>query len=153
MSDLGMYEENENLQFSDTVKNSLLQTVKWTNFLAILGFIAIGLLILCGIAMALGVSAMSTAFSGSRGFGAIPGILIAIYMIIICALYFYPLSQLYQFSQKIKSGILSSSQTLTEQAFEHQRKMFKFMGILTIIVLGLYAISILAMMLGMAIGR
>jgi len=50
---------------------------------------------------------------------------------------------MYNFSKKIKIGLNSSTQSYVELAFENLKKMFKYMGILMIVILGIYAIFLL----------
>ena len=137
-------EQKEALHFSENVKSSLAYTTVWTKFLAIAGFIMIGLLILIGIGIGFSVSAASSIMpTPYSGLGSIGSTFIIIIYIIIGALYLYPTNQLYHFSKKMKVAIIESNQPLLEEALEHQRKMFKFIGILLIVILCIYALLFL----------
>lgn len=141
-------EQKETLHFSANVKSSLAYTTIWTKFLAIAGFVMIGLLILIGIGLAFSTSAASTIMPmPNRGLAAWSSIFIIILYIIIGALYLYPTNQLHQFSKKMKVAIIESNQLLLEEALEHQRKMFKFLGILLIVILCIYALIFLFIIL------
>ncbi|HEU0226211.1 MAG TPA: DUF5362 family protein [Arachidicoccus soli] len=137
-------EEKETLHFSENVKTSLAYTTVWTKFLAIAGFIMIGLLILVGIGIAFTASVASTIMpTPYRGLGALGSTFIIILYVIIGALYLYPTNQLYHFSKKMKLALVESNQQLLEEALEHQRRMFKFIGILLIVILCIYALLFL----------
>lgn len=65
-------------------------------------------------------------------------------------LYFFPVYYLFQFSQKVKQAIAHQSSELLEQSFENLKSHYKFVGIMMVIILGLYAIGILFALLGLA---
>lgn len=143
MSELENYSRESELHFSDNLKNSLINTVYWTKFLAILSFVVLALVLLFGLFFALFASTLTSTISSTPGLSAIPAALVIIYIIVVIGLSFYPVYQLYLFSAKARLGIGASDQSQTEQAFEHLRKMYKFEGILSIVALCIYALIFL----------
>lgn len=125
----------------------LRQTARWTNFLSIVGFIMIGLMV---IGM-LGLIATQGQMSRSRyGGGLDTGIVILIYLIMI-VVYFFPVYYMYQFSGKMKSAINQKDTMTFTTATDFLKKHFQFVGVLVIIGLSLYALAFLVL-IGGALG-
>ncbi len=114
----------------------LRETRKWTKFLAILGFVFMGIGVLGSIGM-FAASSMMSAYTP------VPmGGIAALYLILI-GVYFFPIYYLLQFSNKAKEALITrSSQTLTE-AMKYIKSHYKFVGIMTIVMLALYPIIII----------
>lgn len=125
--------------FSETSKAHLLETTRWTKFLAILMFIFIGLMLLGVISLL----SSGAAFSGmTQGFSAYGPVFSSTVFLFIILLYWYPTFMLYKFSTDIKAGLTGNNQELIESGFRCQKNMYKFMGILVITILVLYLILI-----------
>ncbi len=136
------------LTIDEEAKGHLLETARWTKFIAIMGFVFLGLLLLAALAMVAGFSQMSEL----SGLGSSFGIGMALMYCLIGLLYFFPVFYLYKFSVLIRPAINSGNQTLFNQALSYKRKMFKFIGILFLVILGLYAIVFVFGILGVLIG-
>ena len=123
----------------------LTETRKWTMFLAILGFIFIGLLAI----IVLIVGLVGAGFGGLMGGSEI--LIILLVYIVIGVLYFFPIYYLLKFSVNMKKAIEQAEQKDLTVAFEYLKSHYKFIGILTIAILGLYVlIGIVAAIVGMA---
>lgn len=129
------------LELSERIKNYLLEASKWGKFIAIVGYIGMGLLAVMGLIMlfgkfpypGLGNSAMSTLPMAFMGF----------FYLVMAGIYYFPTTFLYKFAGKIKSALLESDQDDLTSGFHYLSKLFTFMGIVTIIVLALYALVLL----------
>jgi hypothetical protein len=145
----------ENLE-STEIKNDLLleaqaelylrETSKWAKFLSIVGFVFMGILVLAALVM--------FAFAGTMG-SLMPfpmGILGFVYLV-IAVVYCIPIYYLLNFANKAKGALNSrSSQTLSE-SMKYLRSHYKFVGILTIIMLAMYPIGIvIALVIGVSQG-
>jgi len=129
-----------NLSIDEEAKAHLLETAKWTKFIAIIGFVFLGLLMLLGLFMGFGLSSLTAIYGGDSGLGGSFGVgMMAIYFV-IALLYFFPIYYLYKYSMLIKPAIHSGNQEQFNLALSYQRRMFKFIGIMFLIVLGLYAL-------------
>jgi hypothetical protein len=128
--------QDDNSFISNTeINDYLMETSKWGKFLAIVGYVGMGILILVGIFMMVGLSKISsfpgTSFPmGSFGF---------IY-IILSVIYYFPVNYLYTYSVKIKQGLNSKDITTITAGFQNLKSLFKFMGILTIVILSIYGL-------------
>ena len=78
---------------------------------------------------------------------------VGIFYLIFIVLYCVPIYYLFQFSNKAKAALISrSSQTLTE-AMKYIKSHYKFVGIMTIVMLAIYPIIIIgAIVLGASQG-
>ena len=135
-------EENQ-LKLTDTDQANLLETAKWGKFLGIVGFIMSGFIVLAGLAM----------FGGAFG-GVYPGLGggVGIVYVLMSLLYIFPSLYLFRFSTQVKQGILSNDQDQCSEAYTNLKRLFVFMGIMTIVVLSLYALAILFMIMGGVMG-
>lgn len=127
------------IQVDEVAKHHLLETARWTKFLAILFMIVTCLMIVFGVIAAMAIGSLAeNAFAGS---GMSPGVMVFVYLFLF-GLYIYPVIALYKFSKLMKSAVLTGNQHEFNDALRHQKGMYKYMGILTIIVLSLYGIAI-----------
>ena len=125
----------------------LKEAAKWGKFLAIVGFVVVGLI-------AVGSLFMGTIFSNlPQGDMPLPfpsSILTVMYLL-MALLYFFPTLYLYQFSTKTLEAIARKEDNLLENGLEKLKSLFKFMGVLTVIVLGFYALAFVVSMIGILV--
>ena len=125
-------------------KEFLKETAKWTKFLAILGFVGIGLMVLGSLVMLFAPSSLMS--NGDFPFGG--KIFMMLLYLAFAVLYYFPISYLYQFSENTKKAIENNDNNAIRDAFEFLKSHYKFMGILTIILLAFYAIMIFIGLIG-----
>ncbi|MFT4062108.1 MAG: hypothetical protein QM642_07100 [Edaphocola sp.] len=114
-------------------KAYLLETTRWSKFLAILGIISVGLMIFGGfIVMAFG--SFATAAAGMPGVG----IGMGIGFLFVAFMYLYPIYCLFKFSSLTKTGIHTNDMATLAEGLRFQKNMYKFIGIVAIVVLSLY---------------
>ena len=133
-------QENLGLSITHASYSYLEEISKWTKFLSIVGFVLSGLMILGGF------SAMSfdTDIFGNVA-EALPMALIAVYgimYIVIGLFYFIPCMFLFKSSTAMKSALQNNDNIQLEESLKKHKSFFKFIGITTLIMLGLYAIGI-----------
>ncbi|MFN3272511.1 MAG: DUF5362 family protein [Cloacibacterium caeni] len=137
-------ENGENLVIDWRSKEFLKETAKWTKFLAILGFVGIGLMVLGSLVMLFAPSSLMS--NGDFPFGG--KIFMMLLYLAFAVLYYFPISYLYQFSENTKKAIVNNDNNAIRDAFEFLKSHYKFMGILTIILLAFYAIIIFIALIG-----
>ena len=137
-------ENGENLVIDWRSKEFLKETAKWTKFLAILGFVGIGLMVLGSLVMLFAPSSLMS--NGDFPFGG--KIFMMLLYLAFAVLYYFPISYLYQFSENTKKAIENNDNNAIRDAFEFLKSHYKFMGILTIILLSFYAIMIFIALIG-----
>lgn len=126
------------LTITKEIKDYLLETAKWGKFLAIVGFVGMGLLLLMGVILVIGFST----------FNSVPGVILPFRVmgfiyITIAIIYYFPIRYLFNYSVLLKNGFTSANQQEITSGFENLKSIFRFMGIFTIIVLALYALIII----------
>jgi MFS family permease len=126
----------------------LNETGKWGKFLAIVGFIVMGLIVLAGLfAGKLFATLGQTAGMPYAG-------LIGVFYILIAVLYFFPILYLFNFSSRIRKALQTKDNQTLDSAFENLKSHYKFMGIFMIIILGIYVVfGAIALISVMAMSR
>ncbi|MFW5663399.1 MAG: hypothetical protein ACOCYD_00015 [bacterium] len=129
-------EEPKLLELEHHGKLHLNETRKWTMFLSVLGLVFIGLMI---VAVVIGLFFMGAA--SDLPFNT--GYLSLIPMLVVMAIYFFPIYFLLRFSILTKKAIVESNSRLLTKALSYLKMHYQFMGILAIIVLGIYLVVFL----------
>ena len=138
-----MQEENR-LELNELAINSLQTSAKWSSFLAIIGFIGLGFMLLA----ALLVGSVFSAMPQEMGLEANPmgGVLkyLPLFYILIAVIYFFPVYYLYKYASEMNKAInLRNSESVAE-ALSYLKSHHKFLGIMTIVVISLYIIGMIA---------
>ncbi|MFZ4785088.1 MAG: hypothetical protein ACOYLH_06380 [Flavobacteriales bacterium] len=120
------------------IQENLRIAGKWGRFLAILGFIGLGFMILGSISMFAFIS--NSRISGSNGM-TMSGI--GFLYLAIGILYFFPTLFLLRLSNAALNTGLYGNETDLEEMTLNLKKLFKFIGILTIITIGIYILVII----------
>jgi Family of unknown function (DUF5362) len=139
--DQGMQMHSTTIQVSQEIKNSFLVAVKWAKFLAIIGFVSVGLLVIAGLAMLFGSASIN---SGGQLAG------VGIGYIILSGIYIFPAIKLFRFATETKKGIENENQGDFEFGIENLKSLFKFIGIFTIVILSFYVLLFLIGFIGLA---
>lgn len=141
---------NNDLQVSVPAQNFLSECAKWGRFLAIIGFILCGIMVV--LAFFIPVLIMNippyNAMASSLSSGLATGM--TIMYILLALLFFFPCFYLNKFSVKMKSSLAESSQENFDESLQNLKSMFKFYGIVAIVTLSIYALIFLAAMIGVA---
>jgi len=133
------------LSIDPSSKEHLAEAAKWARFLAIVGFIFLGFLIIMGIFVSLSLSRIDTYGDSTvraSGLGAIMGAGTAIVYIIIGLIYFFPLFYLLRFANAARTALASNDQELMVQSFQNLKRFLRYLGILTIIALAFMVLSL-----------
>ena len=142
----------ENIVVSNFAKSTLLSISKWVKFLSIVGIVMAVLLIFLGIIfMVAGGTLLSKFDGGGGGPGTFMGGFVGFLYIVIAVLYLYPVLKMLTYSNKMKKAVLYNSQDNYEDALSNFKSGVKFIGILTIIALVIYALGIVGFILGIAL--
>lgn len=134
------YSEGE-FQVSNRAKSFLATAAFWGKIVSIVGFVLTAIMVLAGIGMLFMGTAFSQ-FSDQMGaMGAFGGAGFAFIYITGALFYFFPSLYLFNFSQKTQTAIRNSDSLELEEGFKNLKSLFKFMGILTIIFIAIYALA------------
>lgn len=129
--------EHENtLTITHLASSYLSETGKWSKFLSILGFIAVGLMVIGGFFASTVISLMHPEVPASP----ISGVMFGFMYIAGALLYFFPIYFLFNFSTHIKKALAAKDNMNLDTAFRNLKRHYKFIGILMLIILGFYVI-------------
>jgi hypothetical protein len=129
---------SNDLLINSISQDNLISAAKWGKFLAIVGFVFIGLMVLVGII----VQSLPSSLL-SYGYGNPVLKYIGIIYLILGIVLFFPCLYLLKFSNKMQEAIRTSNQESLDNAFINLKAMFKFYGIVTIVILCFYALIFL----------
>jgi len=135
------------LVITNDMKINLLETAKWGKFLSIVGFVSIAIMVLVGLFVSYFMNAMMainpvTSDLPSGALGAL-SLVYAVMFILIAVIYIFPTLYLYRFSNAILKEKYGSDVSNYQTGFENLKSLFKFMGIITAILLSIYALIFL----------
>lgn len=131
---------NFDLQINEKNKQDLLIAAKWAKFLAIIGYVGMGFMVLAGFIL---IVAGSNVSSGIPGF---PTSALSVFYFLIAAFYFFPVTFMYRMSKNLKEAIQNSTQTNFDLGVSNLSKLFKFTGYMVVGILVLYMVIIIGVM-------
>jgi hypothetical protein len=122
----------------------LAQAAKWGRFLSIVGFVLVGLLAVFSLFAGTIITKMANYGNvdgtGSAGLGSALGGMFTFIYLLLAALWFMPVLYLFRFSTKMQSALRSNDQHFLNDSFKNLKSCFRFMGIVTIVILSFYAL-------------
>jgi hypothetical protein len=127
----------EHMTLSDQAVYFLADTRKWARFMAIIGYILIGFLVLGAIVMAAIFDSLTATIPNYP----VSGTFLAVLYIAMALIYFFPVYYLDKFSVKMKYALNSGEESQLTESFQWLRAHYRFIGILTIVLLALYALA------------
>jgi hypothetical protein len=113
---------------------------KWAKFLSILGFIGVGIIVL--LALSIG-SIMNLISALSPTPLPVSPFFLTVFYLLIALLYFFPVLFLYRFSTKMKIALEERNETELTDSFSNLKSMFKFMGVMAIVILSIYLLILI----------
>ncbi len=121
---------------TDAMLLSLRQTKPWVRFISIIGFLVVLLLIAAGILSFVSSShpVEDTMLTSAT----------ALLNIVMAALYLLPSLFLFKYASAIKRLLQTEDATAMEAALQNQKSFWKFMGILTLVMLIIALLGIVA---------
>ena len=131
-------------------KSHLSEAAKWARFLAICGFIFLGLMVVYGIFMSFVIANMASAMSqydstySANSLKNIMGIGMIIFYIVCAVIAFFPYYFLLRFANKMKAALVSNDQDALNGSFQNLKILYRYMGILMIISLVFIILAILS---------
>jgi hypothetical protein len=137
--------ENFENQLTTAAVGFLQESAKWSKFMAIIGFIGIGLMVLVSLFMAIGFSAMGASTMPELPFSMS---IFSIIYVLFAAIYFFPVYYLYQYATKTSAALHSKNKQLLADGLENLKSHHKFLGIFTLIIISIYGLIFVFAILG-----
>lgn len=145
--DISLEQSNEpQLILDEEIKDYLNSSSKWAKFLSIIGFIGVGFMFLGSLFLMI---VGGTLGSASMSYGVSPNLMGFLYFI-FAVLYIFPIYYLYQFSTGISKGLKLNSQENIKEGFKNLKAQFKYLGIMTIVIISLYFLIFIFGMIAVA---
>jgi hypothetical protein len=131
--------ETRKIEIEHETLKHLNTTRKWAMFLAIIGFIFLGLVLIIGIIAGTFMTAFNT---GEKDLG-IPDSLMFIPVILLVVLYFFPVLFLFRFSKHTSHAIQNLDKQALHKGLKYLKLYFAYIGILIILVLSVYIVVLI----------
>ena len=134
-------EDESVLELNNNAVEALRESAKWSMFLAIMGFIGIGFMVIAalfvGSAMAMMPDDPNIPMSGIKNY-------LSFIYLIVAALYFPPIYYLYKYATGMKSSLQTRNSQSVSDALVSLKSHHKYLGISIIVFIALYIIGIIA---------
>ena len=130
-------------ELPDAMIEALQQTRPWVTFLAILGFIGCGLMALMSVVL---LAAGSLLKQGKQDFPAWIGLV----YLPLALIYVPPSVFLLRYGRTLSAFLATGSLDSLTDAMRHQKSFWRFLGILTIIILMTYVLALVGV-IGVAV--
>lgn len=138
-----MEENQKKIELNEIAIDALRVSAKWSLFLAIIGFIGIGLMIIGAIFLS---SIMGSLPSNGSPIMAMKGIVSVIY-IIFAALYFPPVYYLFKYATDMKIALQNSNSEDVGNALIYLKSHHKYLGVSMIVIMSLYVLMIIGLVI------
>jgi len=133
---------NMNPEYRDLIR-LLVETRPWVRFIGIMTLIGAAFMVLGGLGMLLGSAAGQ---AGGRF------LFIGVLYLVMAVLYIYPAVCLMKYASSITNAETSRQLGNVNEAILHQKKFWRFCGILMAVIVAVYALGIIGGALFFAIG-
>ena len=131
--------ENSIIEVTPITEKNLNASRKWARFLAVVGFIVLGLMIFLGII----TGAFLSAFKSEDVTLGIQENIIAVMFIVFLLIYFLLVLYLFRFSKSARDAIQNHDRKKLEKTFRYLRKFFTLAGILVISIILVYLLILI----------
>jgi hypothetical protein len=131
--------ENRKIEIEPQTIKHLNTTRKWAMFLAIIGFIILGLIIIIGLIAGTFLTAFN---SGGKDLG-IPESLMFVPILLLAVIYFFPVLFLFRFSKHTSHAVQTLDKLEFHKAIKNLKSFFVYIGVLIIIILSLYIVVLI----------
>ncbi len=140
------------LSIDPVTKTHLSETARWARFLAIVGLISVVLLVIGGVIYSIWITSLMQEAQSNYGFNAgyttSYTIGIAIFFVVMAAVAFFPMLYMLRFANQMRTALNGNDQQSLNTSFQNLKIYFRYVGIITIIGLGLWVLWFLVV--GMA---
>ena len=141
---------DNDLHVSPVSQTFLKEAARWGKFLSIIGFILCGLMAIAAFFAPSLYTKLSAFNEMTPALAGTTSTIITVVYLGFAVLLFIPCLYLNKFSVKMKMALTSVNQNDFEDSFKNLKSLFKFYGILSIILLSFYALVFLTVMLAVA---
>jgi len=143
-------EEEASVVLTEGLKSGFKRAAKWGNFMAIVGFVGSGAVFLTAFYVKRIFNSLSSGFvPGGMNIG---GSALVTFYLIIAVMYLVPSYYLYKFSSKVREALRAKKPEEIENGVYYLGRLFRFMGIFTLISLIFTVLFVVFVILGQMMG-
>jgi len=136
------FSTSDTLSITPSMRNIFAEIARWAKFLAIVGFVGIGLTVIFALILGFFMNNVQEQLGAGTGVMSTTAIM-GVYLL-VAALYFFPVLYLFRIAGRMQEALKTDDNDELRESFANLKSMFKFIGILTIIFLGFYALIIIS---------
>lgn len=130
--------DSKSIEIGQESLNHLNTIRKWSMFMAIMGFIFLGIIMLVGVI----AGVFFSAFDSNLNSTVLSDFLVGVFIILVGVVYFSPLLFLFRFSKHTAKAVNTLDKEELYKAIKNLKSYFVFTGILIIIILAVYAVAL-----------
>lgn len=125
----------------------LSEAARWAKFLAIIGFVMCALMFIGGLFASLFMSSLTEGMEGLGGesyatYSSYNRKFTMVFYVVFGIISVFPYLYLFRFATRMQEALRSSDQDVLNSSFSNLKSLFKFVGILTIIMLGFLLLAL-----------
>ena len=135
-------QEQEQLVVTEEIRSYIYETAKWTRFLAIVGLVFAAFMALMAFSAGGIIEGLAAAAPGNP-LVQLGTTFLTVYFLCISLMLFYPSFLLFKYANAANAAVLYADQESFTIAMKNMKSVFKFWGIIAIVVLVLNVLSIL----------
>lgn len=132
----------EPIRLNDESVKSLSEARKWTNFFGVIGFIAVGFMIIAALIMVFVLP-----FLNQDSTTPFPMVFVGVVYLIFSAVYILPLLYLLRFGSNVRKALNAGDENLMGLALRNLALHFKSVGIILIVFMSIYIVFMLFMVI------
>ncbi|MEX6687038.1 DUF5362 family protein [Danxiaibacter flavus] len=132
------------LQIDTLTTSHLVSTAKWAKFISIVGFVMSALIVL----VAFFAGSLLSVFSPAGSAGYMSGSFLTVVYLIFALLFFLPNLFLFNYAGKMQQALNGNDQNALNNSFAQLKSYFRFIGIIMIVVISIYALVFLLAIIG-----
>lgn len=140
-------DSENNVQLTETMKSYLTEAAKWAKFIAIVGFVILGIFALAFLILLIGTLFLSDILSNIETKNGLQIGFLFFGIIFYAGIIFPPSWYMFRFASNILKNVPTMNVDGIEEAFRNLKSIFKFYGIFLIVVLSIYALIILGIVI------
>lgn len=128
------------VRLTPLAESFLLTATRWSKFLAILGFVYSGFIVI--LSFSIGSIMSIAAATNPMAMAGFPAILVSVIYLIIAVVSFFAAFFMYNFSVKTQRGIKLREEYSIESGMKAMKNYYMLMGILAIVGLSLFVLGL-----------
>lgn len=130
------------LIITEEIRSYIYDVARWANFLAVVGFVIAAFMLLAALTIGTAMNTNPQVAAMMGTLGNVGSTAITIVFIAYGLAIFYPSLLLSRYARKTKIGVLYGEQESLNESFSALKSLFKYWGIIVIILIGLNLLSV-----------